>query len=175
MLDYLSLGTMSLATGPARVVESVAAREAVTTGELAVEKVTRNADGRGNAFTQFFYDPRNFKREISPAYWARRGPAHGRSLHHWLFPQRATWVPEGVRNAGWNLVELPKLQGVFHRSLGWNQWMGYARRWKGFQPWAAAATENGLRVVLPAGAGGTAYGAYKAGTFMEKSLLEGRK
>jgi hypothetical protein len=170
MLDYLSLGTMSLAMGSTKTVESAATREAVRTGKLATGKAAQNAGRRGNAFTRFFYDPRNYKHEIGPAYWASRGPAKGRSLHHWLFPQRATGVPVGIRNAGWNTFELPPMRGIFHRSLDLNGWMGFARRWKGAQPKVAAAVENGIRVAIPTAAAGAGYAGYKAGSAISEWL-----
>jgi hypothetical protein len=109
---------------------------------------------------RFFYDPRSFK-EISRQYWALRGPADGRSLHHWLIPQRAAkYVPIGIRNAGFNLVELPGLQGVFHPRLGLNQWMGFARRWGTASRLQAAAVENTIKIGIPTMAGATGYGSY---------------
>jgi hypothetical protein len=28
----------------------------------------------------------------------------GQSLHHWLFPQRWDFIPQGIRNAGFNYL-----------------------------------------------------------------------
>jgi hypothetical protein len=173
MLDYLSVATLSLATTPAKVVGSVAARETVAAGEAAVEAAAgtvKTAVRRGGAFRRFFYDARDFKQAISREYWETRRPANGRSLHHWLFPQRATWIPEGIRNAGFNLLELPAYRGVFHRSLALNQWMGLAPNWRGLRSAAAIATENGIRVTLPVAGGMVMYGGYKAGNFTIESL-----
>ena len=121
--------------------------------------------------TRFVFDSRGFS-EISKEYWARRGPADGRSLHHWLFPQRAVRVPGGVRNAGWNLVELPPLTGWFHRSLPLNQWMGFARNWGPAAATRAGQVENSIRVFIPtAGAGSFGFG-YWIGSEINEWLLE---
>jgi len=61
--------------------------------------------------TRFFYDPRAFSGKpwenaaefVSDSYW-EGSPANGNALHHWLIPQSAEWVPQGIRNAGFNLV-----------------------------------------------------------------------
>lgn len=48
--------------------------------------------------------------------WSGRPPtlqSTGRSLHHWLFPQRSG-VPQGIMNAGFN---------YFPVSAGFNSWM----------------------------------------------------
>jgi RHS repeat-associated protein len=106
-----------------------------------------------------FWDSRDF-RTISREYWAARGGANGRSLHHWLMPQRRQWVPQGLRNAGFNLVDLPAARGVFHRSLGMNQWMGFARNWGPQHATQAAMVENTIRVGVPlsvATSGGIGY------------------
>lgn len=100
------------------------------------------ADEAG-ALSRVFFDPRKFS-QISRAYWSENGPAMGRSLHHWLIPQRAAWVPQGIRNAGFNLVELPALRGAFHPTLGLNQWMGFARNWGPAAARQAAAVENAI-------------------------------
>jgi RHS repeat-associated protein len=123
-----------------------------------------HAETGARSFTRVFWDPRSFRGEISPEYWAARGAAEGRSLHHWMIPQRAAWAPEGLRNAGWNLLELPAFRGVFHRSLGLNQWMGFARNWGPPHAWRAAAVENSIRVGIPTAAGGAGYGGYKLGS-----------
>ena len=73
---------------------------------------------------RFFFDDRLF-RTISSEYWAINGPADGSSLHRWLFPQSAEWVPQGIRNAGFNLMELPPLIATPYGGL--NQWMGMSR------------------------------------------------
>lgn len=143
-------------------------------GGASAKIVSANARPRGNAFARFFYDPRNFEREISPSYWATRRPANGRSLHHWLFPKRYTWVPEGIRNAGFNLVEMPPLRGVVDRSLDANTWMGFAGRWGGRHAARAAQVEKAIRVGLPATAGGAAYSGYQAGRWIENVLTESK-
>jgi hypothetical protein len=178
MLDILSLGTLSLATKPVEVVESVATREAVAAGEAAVDtaaRTVRTAGRRGDAFRRFFYDARKYD-TIRREYWRSNGPANGRSLHHWLIPQRATWIPEGIRNAGWNRIELPALKGVFHPKLGLNTWMGWAPQWNRFGPWIAAhAVENGLRVAIPSAGAGAAYSGYKVGDRINEILWKDKK
>ena len=102
---------------------------------------------------RFFFNPRAFS-TISRQYWARYGPAAGRSLHHWLIPQRWTWIPQGIRNAGFNLLRLPK---VLPGSLGLNQWLGFAIRWGGYRRVVAFLVENGIRILIPASIFGGAY------------------
>jgi RHS repeat-associated protein len=128
------------------------------------------AQSGGSSLGRLLYDPRNFQRQISPAYWASRS-ANGSSLHHWMIPQRVTWVPQGIRNAGWNLVELPAMRGAFHRSLGLNQWMGFARNWGPRHALRASAVENTIRVGIPAAAGGAAYGGYQLGEEIGESIF----
>ena len=109
---------------------------------------------------RFFYDPGPF-RTISREYWNLNGPANGASLHHWLFPQRVTFVSAGIKNAGFNLIKLPAMRGVFHETLGLNQWMGFARNWGPAAARNAAIVENSIRVGIPTATGGAAYGAYE--------------
>ena len=99
---------------------------------------------------RFFYDPRKYK-SVSREYWKIRGGAGDMSLHHWLFPQRATWVPEGLRNAGFNLMELPR---------GFNSWMGYSTTYGRTAEW-------GLRVGAPAG---SAYLGSEIGNYLYENL-----
>lgn len=105
---------------------------------------------------RFFWDPRQFN-TISREYWGRfrgLGGAAGGSLHHWLIPQRWGWVPQGIRNAGFNLL-------VLNGRL--NTWMGFAARWGGARAAAAHVIENGIRVLVPAGAAGAGYAGYRWG------------
>ncbi|WP_156119623.1 SpvB/TcaC N-terminal domain-containing protein [Leptolyngbya sp. KIOST-1] len=70
-------------------------------------------------------------------YWsARAGGSEGvgATLHHWLIPQRLAmskggFIPDRIVNAGWNLLELPNFTGWAHRTLGLNQYMGFAMQW----------------------------------------------
>jgi hypothetical protein len=111
-------------------------------------RVAMWASSAWQRFGRFFYDSRPFA-QISREYWARMGGANGASLHHWLLPQR--WnLPVGIQNAGFNLLNLPSFQGVFHPTLGLNQWMGFASRWGGFHAQAAAFVENSIRIGIPA-------------------------
>jgi len=113
---------------------------------------------------RFFYDARPFE-QVRRGYWAANGPADGRSLHHWLFPQRAAWVPEGIRNAGMNLLDMPALRGLAHPKLPLNTYMGWARHWAGRPADAAAAMawETGIRVGIPAAAVGSGAAGYSTG------------
>ncbi len=81
-------------------------------------------------------DPRRFK-SISNAFW--QGRANGRALHHWLIPQSARWVPEAIRNGGWNLVVIT---GDF------NTWMGFAKNWGPLDALLAGTAENLFRAVM---------------------------
>lgn len=136
-------------------------------GTTAPSSVAQGGSAAASRIPRFFYDPRNFKGEISPEYWASRS-ADGASLHHWLIPQRAGWVPQGIRNAGFNMVELPAFRGVFHRSLGLNQWMGFARNWGPGPARQAALVENGIRLAIP----GSIVGAGAAGGYVGYQLAE---
>lgn len=118
----------------------------------------------GMRIRQFFWDPRKFSK-ISRRYWAPRGGAAGRSLHHWLLPQRAAWVPQGLRNAGFNLLNMPK---VLNGPLGLNQWMGFALRWGGRRMVVAVAVENGIRVAIPL----AAYTSYRAGAYVGNEIAD---
>jgi RHS repeat-associated protein len=126
------------------------------------------AEGGGNSFTRFFYDPRRFS-QVSAEYWAARGAANGRSLHHTFFPQRMTQIPEGIRNAGFNLLEVPAMRGVFHPRLDLNRWMGFARNWGPQARFQAGLMENAIRYGVPAAGAGTGYLSYKAGGLIYQS------
>jgi RHS repeat-associated protein len=116
----------------------------------------------GGTASRFFYDPRKFGK-ISKEYWSIHGPANGNSLHHLFFPQSATWVPGGIRNAGFNLVRLPAARGVFHPKLGLNEWMGFAQNWGPRARLQANLMVNAIRVGVPAAAGLSGYLGYQAG------------
>jgi len=142
-------------------------------GEMAnatVQAGRMAAKSGGNSFTRFFYDPRPF-RQVSTEYWASHGPANGQSLHHWLIPQRATRIPDGIRNAGFNLVQLPAMQGTFHRSLGLNQWMGFARNWGPQARFNAGLVENTIKVGIPAAGAGVGYLGYEVGSLIYDSAF----
>lgn len=119
---------------------------------------------RSGALRRFFFDNRVFS-TISRHYWRRFGPAGGRSLHHWLIPQRWTWIPQGIRNAGFNLLRLPKL---LPGALGLNQWLGFALRWGGTRMVVSVIVENGIRILIPV----TAYFAYHAGKWLGNEIAE---
>ena len=124
----------------------------------------------------WFYDEREFP-TISRAHWVRRGPAAGRSLHHWLLPQRWKWVPVGFRNAGFNLLELPELRGLAHPRLSPNAYMGFAPRWSDpVEAFKARPWEWGIRGLIPGGAAAGTYGGYRAGEWLnEQRMTEPQK
>jgi len=120
-------------------------------------------------FRRFLYDPRSWS-TISREYWAARGGAMGRSLHHWLFPRRWTWIPEGFRNAGFNRLVLPGLRGVFYRNLTLNTWMGFATKWRGWPRIAAWLVENGIRLGIPILASVEFYVGHRIGQWLSTQL-----
>jgi RHS repeat-associated protein len=87
----------------------------------------------GTRVGRFFYDSRPW-RVVSEEYWAARGGAPtGRSLDHWLFSRTNSMIPMGLRNAGFNLVELPRSMRLTWGYFGGdvNKFMGLAARWRG--------------------------------------------
>lgn len=72
-------------------------------------------------------------------------------------------MPQGIRNAGFNLIDLPPMRGAFHRSLDLNTWMGWARNWGPQHAARAARVENAIRIGIPAVGTGTAYVVYEIG------------
>ena len=129
-------------------------------------------DASSSALTRFrrlFWDPREFD-EISEAYWAPRGGAGDSSLHHWLFSQADTWVPQGLRNAGFNLIELGGFRGVFHPSLTLNTWMGFAPRWMNSQSVDAMLVEGAIRVGIPLLGAAAGTGGYYVGSAATQRL-----
>ena len=111
---------------------------------------------------QFFWDSRAWS-TVSREYW--RGSAAGRTLHHWLIPQKASWVPQGLRNAGFNLLRMPASPKI--RNLDVNRWMGFAQspKWSWANRWldkiAAPLLENAIRFAIPGSLGGAGYaGSY---------------
>jgi RHS repeat-associated protein len=109
-----------------------------------------------SSFARFFIDKRLYE-SIRDAYWAARGGANGWNLHHWLFPRKWKWVPESVRNAGFNLVALP----------GWlNQWMGREYAIRSFGYWTTGAVTNVFRIAIPGSLIGGAYGGWRAGGWL---------
>ncbi len=145
--------------------------------DAAVLRSTRVGEGVATTATwarRWFYDPREFS-AISREYWAEHGPAAGRSLHHWLFPQRWKWVPVGFRNAGVNLLELPEFRGLAHPRSSLNAYMGLAPRWKiPMETFKAGAWEWGIRVVIPTAPVGFGYGGYRVGKWLITPDGQGR-
>jgi hypothetical protein len=125
--------------------------ETETAGRLKLYLAALDVVSVASLSPRMFYDPRSFAK-ISRAYWPRPPGTGSRSLHHWLFPQRARLVPEGVQNAGLNLLEINR---------GLNVWMGFAARWGGTHALKAWAVENGIRAGLTAYTAAAAYGSYR--------------
>lgn len=163
-------------------------RAATAVGALFTRQFWRIALTR---LGRFFFDPRTF-RTVSREYWRRFGPASGRSLHHWLIPQRWTrglqgvlpqrWgrIVQGISNGGWNLLELPR---VFRFGRGGlNEWMGFwqMKLWsvvtgrEGFRALtvvrggAAHLIENFIRLAIPGSLIGGAYGGYRLGEYLSR-------
>ncbi len=95
---------------------------------------------------KFFYNNEKYAK-ISKSVWVYG--ANGKSLHHWLIPQRWTRVPQGIRNAGFNMIELSNWN-PFHKKLGLNQWMGFAPNWVNhpLQRILARTTEFSIRIFI---------------------------
>lgn len=124
-------------------------------GLAGLETVADTGPSVSQQFGRFFYDNRSYN-TIRKQYWRRPyGPAAGRSLHHWLIPQSAKWVPQGIRNAGFNLMELPPVIDTPFGGL--NQWMGMSG-----SPWAPVM-DWGIRGAVPASIGGAIYGGSQVG------------
>jgi RHS repeat-associated protein len=143
--------TLAEAGEAAKCVAQAMATEAAMSlvPELRIAKMAN-----ATKFARFFYDNRAFS-SVSRKYWSANGPAAGRSLHHWLIPQKAKWVPQGIRNAGFNLMELPSIINTPFGGL--NQWMGMSR-----SPWAPVV-DWGIRLGVPASIGGAAYAGGRLG------------
>jgi len=112
---------------------------------------------------RFLYDNRTF-RAISRRYWRLNGPASGNSLHHWLLPQRWTWIPQGLRNAGFNLLNLP---AVINFPGGLNSYLGFALNWGGYRMVVAVLIENGIRIVVPL----AIYGSWNFGQSIGQQIV----
>lgn len=83
-------------------------------------------------------------------------------------------MPQGIQNAGFNLINLPPMRSVFHRSLDVNTWMGWARNWGPQHAARAARVEIGIRIGIPVLGTGTAYVGYEVGGELWE-LLNGRE
>jgi hypothetical protein len=78
---------------------------------------------------RYFYDSRSW--DSGSRDWTRGWGASrrlGPHLHHAIFPKRWTWIPQGLRNAGFNYMPMtPWLNSVLlnrFRSLGYPfEWM----------------------------------------------------
>lgn len=96
-----------------------------------------------------FLNPKNFK-NVSSQYWRLSGGAHGSHLHHIWFQNQSRWIPQALRNAGFNLLEIPG-------SL--NTWMG-----------GRLARELGFRGVVTGILTTTGLGSYMATSEMRDWL-----
>lgn len=123
---------------------------------------------------QFLWDPRRFStvsRDYHSAYRAIHGVRGDFELDHLLIPQSWRHVPQGLRNAGFNLLELPNMPGIFHHSLTLNQWMGFAPRWgKPMTTLAAEGTHWGIRGAVGLGMTGAAKRGWDLGTHVNTGL-----
>jgi RHS repeat-associated protein len=143
---------------------------------VVVKAVAKGALKLGlRALGRFFYDRRTYQ-TISRQYWKANGTggkAAGRSLHHWLIPQRAErfGVPRGLVNGRWNMLEIPawpnKLSPALERVGGLNQWMGLAQGRGGWQGAVASTLEWGIRAGVMGSAAGAGYGGYRLGEWLE--------
>jgi RHS repeat-associated protein len=107
---------------------------------------------------RFVRDPRKWK-TVSRWRRAGRGWATSWELHHWVFPQRWTFIPQWARNAGFNLVLVPRwLNNYMGRSFA----VGSAR-W-----FLSRGMEWFVRIAIPASLAGGGYGGYRVGTWVEQ-------
>jgi hypothetical protein len=119
--------------------------------------VPRHPASLGRRLARFFYDPRPFDYQISRAeHWKRNVKPPGASVDHWLLPQKAKRIPQGLRNAGFNLMETPGVPERFKQRYmhghDYNQWKGMVRSYSRGEWLAANAAENLQRIgVLMAG------------------------
>jgi hypothetical protein len=106
--------------------------------------------------TRFFKDKRSFE-EISREY--HQGDAGGMALHHWLFRRSTTSIPESVRNAGFNLIEIP---GWLNTKMGFAQAainpLGVRVSWR--------AVELSIRGAVIAAPFGSAYLGARVGSWL---------
>jgi hypothetical protein len=114
-------------------------------------KLLRNPRTR-YGIRNIFWDPRNFK-AVSQQYWRISGGAQGKSLQHLFFQNQTTWISQGLRNAGFNLLEIP---------AGLNTWMG-----------GRLARELTFRATVLGMAGGSGYGAYRGTRLLTDPLILG--
>jgi len=90
---------------------------------------------------RLFWNNRTFS-SVSNQYWSQStGRANGKALHHIFFQNQSQWIPRGLRNAGFNLLEIP---GPL------NNWMGgrIGREWA-------------FRGLISSILGATGYGSYR--------------
>ncbi|MCC5929576.1 MAG: hypothetical protein JJU28_10050 [Cyclobacteriaceae bacterium] len=90
---------------------------------------------------RLFWNNRSFS-SVSNQYWSQSvGRANGKALHHLFFQNQTQWIPRGIRNAGFNLLEIP---GPL------NTWMG-----------GRFGREVAFRGLISTLLAGTGYGSYK--------------
>ena len=80
-------------------------------------------------------------KSISGQYWRQSGGAGGKALHHLWFQNQSRWIPRGLRNAGFNLLEIP----------------GPLNTWMGGRLWRELAFRSGVATLLT-GVGLSSYG-----------------
>jgi RHS repeat-associated protein len=149
-------------------------------GRIAARRAWSGWREMPTRFRRYFYDNRLFtpttgsgvpsRQTVRVGYWRDFGPARrpGRSLDHWMIPQKWRWVPQGVRNAGWNLLEMPM---IIRKFGGFNQWMGMVRgKWA---VRAATALRQTIRVIIPGTVISKAYEGYQVGQRFLDNPAEG--
>ncbi len=120
---------------------------------------------------RFFWDPRTWD-TITRGYWRVHNATGGRTLHHWLIPKRWDSFPEGLRNAGFNLLNMPGFRFLslnVQQLGGLNQWMGFAVRWQGYRAVVAVIAE---RVLIPIAVIGTAAGSAYIGNEIGEKIIQ---
>jgi RHS repeat-associated protein len=68
------------------------------------------------------WDNRTFA-SVRQQYWRISGGANGSNLHHWLFQNSWKWVPQGLRNAGFNLIEIPGFLNQWAGGIAFREWL----------------------------------------------------
>jgi len=105
--------------------------------------IGRNLLAQGGRLGRMAYDPRTWGSVRRTWSRAAGGLApKGQSLHHWLIPQRWTWVPQGIRNAGFNYLPL---------TAKFNSWMNSSTL-------ARSAAEWGMKLMIVSIYGGATGG-----------------
>src|ERR1051326_4958967 len=146
LYDREARNALAKANADAAAQAAEAAKEVAIQAALAFAPYGRLAK-LGKPVCRFFYDKRKWD-TIRHAYWAARGGSDGMHLHHWFFPQRAG-IPEGIRNAGWNLIEIPG-------------WLNSTMNGRGIGNYI----EWGLKALIPASGAGAGYVGWTTASYL---------